>query len=342
MASEADGICPEGKDFVDVIEYLMDPRNKEKLQHLLSDEAWERFVAAAKLSRDEADALYADLRQLETLMAEEDKDMPSAEQLQRESFMKEFPQVKQDLEERIRKLYALADEVDKVHRDCTITQVAASSTGAVSGILTIIGLSLVPVTLGVSLVLSATGIGLGAAAAVTGVTASIVEESKNKSAKAEASRLLSTGSDTEKVVEEVLRCSTPKIASLAPKCFQSLQGIVKNARAFKLAKANPRLAAKAARFLRTGTVSARNGKQLEKAFGGTALAMSKEARVFGAATAGIFLLMDVIQLVKESMHLHEGAKAQSAEELRQQAQELERRLEELTRIHTSLQEDPTP
>uniref|UniRef100_G1P7Z6 Apolipoprotein L3 n=1 Tax=Myotis lucifugus TaxID=59463 RepID=G1P7Z6_MYOLU len=331
----------EGKDFVDVIEYLMDPRNKEKLQRLLSDEAWKRFVTGAKLSRDEADALYADLSELKTLMALEDKDMPSAHQLHRESFMKEFPQVKQDLEERIRKLYALADEVDKVHRDCTISKVAASSAGAVSGILTIAGLALAPVTAGATLVLSATGLGLGAAAAVTGVTASIVEASKNASAKAEASRLLSTGSDTEKMVEEVLRCSTPKIASLAPKCFQSLQDIVKNARAFKLAKANPRLAAKAMRFLRMGTVSARSSKQVQKAFGGTALAMSKEARVFGAATAGIFLLMDVIQLVKESVHLHEGAKAQSAEELRQQAQELERKLEELTRIHTSLQEDLT-
>ncbi|XP_070264063.1 apolipoprotein L3-like [Myotis yumanensis] len=342
MTSEADGICPEGKDFVDVVEYLMDPRNKEKLQRLLSDEAWKRFVTGAKLSRDEADSLYADLSELKTLMAVEDKDMPSADQLHRESFMKEFPQVKQDLEECIQKLYALADEVDKVHRDCTISKVAASSAGAVSGILTIAGLALAPVTAGATLVLSATGLGLGAAAAVTGVTASIVEASKNASAKAEASRLLSTGSDTEKMVEEVLRCSTPKIASLAPKCFQSLQVIVKNARAFKLAKANPRLAAKATRFLRTGTVSVRSGKQVQKAFGGTALAMSKEARVFGAATAGLFLLMDVIQLVKESVHLHEGAKAQSAEELRQQAQELERKLEELTRIHTSLQEDLTP
>ncbi|KAK1341563.1 hypothetical protein QTO34_017978 [Cnephaeus nilssonii] len=139
---------PEGKDFVDVLEYLMDPRNKEKLQHLLSDESWERFVAGATLSRDKADALYADLSQLEALMAVEDKDMPSADQLHGESFMKEFPQVKQDLEDRITKLYALADEVDKVHRDCAITKVTATTTGVVSGILTIAGLSLAPVTAG--------------------------------------------------------------------------------------------------------------------------------------------------------------------------------------------------
>ncbi|EPQ18333.1 Apolipoprotein L3 [Myotis brandtii] len=274
-------------------------------------------------------------------MAEEDKDMPSAEQLHGESFMKEFPQVKQDLEERIRKLYALADEVDKVHKDCTISKVAASSTGAVSSILTIVGLSLAPFTAGASLVLAATGAGLGAAAAVTGVTTGIVEFSKNKSAKAKASRLVPTGSDTEKVVEKVLSRSTPKIASLAVKCYQSVKNIVKNACAFNLVKSNPLLAAEATSVVRTGTMSAQCSNQLQKAFGGTALAISKGARVFGIAAAGVFLLMDVVNIVQESVHLHKGAKGQSAKELRQQAQELERRLEELTRIHESLQEDLT-
>ncbi|EPQ09685.1 Apolipoprotein L3 [Myotis brandtii] len=267
--------------------------------------------------------------------------MPSAEQEHRESFMKQFPQVKQDLEEHIRKLYALADEVDKVHRDCTITQVAASSTGIVSGILTIIGLSLAPVTAGVSLVLFATGVGLGAAASVTSVTTGIVEYSKNKSAKAKASRLVSTGSDTEKVVQEVLSRMTPKIASLGSKCIQSLENIVKNAGAFNLAKFNPLLAAEATSVVRTGTMSAQCSNQLQKAFGGTALAISKGARVFGIAAAGVFLLVDAVNIVQESVHLHKGAKGQSARELRQQAQELERRLEELTRIHESLQEDLT-
>ncbi|XP_006769554.1 PREDICTED: apolipoprotein L3-like, partial [Myotis davidii] len=291
---------------------------------------------------DEADALYADLRQLETLVAEEDEDMPSADQLHGESFMKEFPQVKQNLEEYIGKLYALADEVDKVHRDCTITQVAASSTGIVSGILIIVGLCLAPFTTGASLVLWAIGIGLGVAAAVTSVTTRIVEYSMNKSAKAKASHLVSTGSDTEKVVVKVPRPSTPEIASLARKCFQSLQVIVKNSSAFNLAKSNPRLAAEAMSFMRTETISAQSGKQVLRAFRGTALAMSKGTTIFGAATAGFFLLMDVVNIVKESMHLHEGAKARSAKELRQQAQELERRLEELTCIHEYLQEELTP
>ncbi|XP_070264069.1 apolipoprotein L3-like isoform X1 [Myotis yumanensis] len=331
MTSEADRICPEDEEFVVAIEYLNDPFNKEKLQHFLSDESWERFVAAAKLPRDEADALYADLRQQETLMAEEDKDMPSIEQEFRESFMKQFPQEKQFIEECIGKLYALADEVDKVHRDCTISKVAASSTSIVSGILTIIGLSLAPVTLGASLVLLATGMGLGAAAAVTDMTADIVEDSKNTSAKAKARCLVSKGSDKVNVVQELLLGNAPKIVSLAVRCSISVKDIVKNAHAFNLAKSNPVLAAEARSFMRTGTMSAPSDMQVQKAFGGTALTMSKGARIAGATMAGVSLLVDVIKLVIESVHLHKGAKAQSAEELRQLAQELERRWEE--RIH---------
>ena len=49
--------------------------------------------------------------------------------------------------------------------------------------------------------------------------------------------------------------------------------------------------------------------------------------------------MDVGFLVKESMHLHDGAKAASAENLQQRARELERKREELTQIYESLQED---
>ncbi|XP_015422664.1 PREDICTED: apolipoprotein L2 [Myotis davidii] len=341
MTSEADRICPEGKDFVEVIEYLMDPRNKEKLQHLLSDEAWKRFVAATKLSRDVADALYEDLSQLEALMAMEDKDMSSADQMNMDTFMKAFPQVKQDLEECIGKLYALADEVAKVHKDCTITQVAASSTGIVSGILTIVGLSLAPVTAGASLVLWATGVGLGAAASVTSVTAGIVDFTKKKSAKAKASRLVSTGNDTGNLVMEDLHHNSFKIGLLLKKCSQSLVGILENCQAFKLAKSTPLFAAEATSVIRTGAISGQSSKQLQKAFGSTALTMSKGARIAGIATAGFFLLVDVIQLVRESKHLHEGAKAQSAEELRKQAQELESMLKEITCIHKSLQEELT-
>lgn len=90
-----------------------------------------------------------------------------------------------------------------------------------------------------------------------------------------------------------------------------------------------------------GSISAQSGKQVKNAFRGTALAMSRRAWVMNAATTGVSLVGDVIGLVKESKHLHKGAKAQSAEELRQQAQELEEKLGVLIQFHDSLQSGST-
>ncbi|MEJ1271557.1 apolipoprotein L 7a [Cricetulus griseus] len=289
-----------------------------------------------KTERDEEEALSEALG--DTIV---DSDIDDEYHLQREleaqkRFLDVYPQVKLELEQHIRKLHDLADKVDKVHRGCTITQVVASSTSAVSGILTILGIALAPVTAGVSLGLSATGLGLGAAAAVTSVSTSIVEKVSTVSVEAEASQLVPTNKDTANAIKEILEKNTPRLVSVSKNSFQNLEVIKKNIDAIKLAKANPRLANNAKRLMTTGTVSARKTRQVQKAFGGTALAMTKGARIMGAATAGIFLVMDVVSLVEDSKHLHEGAKADYAAELRKQAQDLELKLQELIQIHDSL------
>ncbi|TKC34985.1 apolipoprotein L2-like [Monodon monoceros] len=266
-----------------------------------------------------------------------DQDTLQEDQLDRERFLEEYPRVKEELEEGITKLYALADKADKLHRDCTISHVAAASVGTVSGVLTILGLSLAPVTAGASLALLATGLGLGAAAAVTGASTTIVERVSTLALETEASRYTSTADNKEEVFEGVVPNSTDPFTSCVEKFFQAMQDIENNVRAIKVAKGNPGLAASAKRFTTTGQVSAKRGKQVQKAFGGTALAMTKKARIQGVANAGLSLLMEVAFLVKEAKHLHEGAKTESAERLRQKARELEKNLEVLTGIYESLQ-----
>ncbi|XP_045704372.1 myosin-9-like [Phyllostomus hastatus] len=334
MASEAGNVDPESGKILPAIEFLLDLRNMEKLRCLLSAEAWERFVAASSVPREEADALYEELNQLKRLMATEDKQNLSDEQRHREMFMKQFTWVKQDLKWRIAHLHALADTVDRMHRGCTISNMVASSTSAVSGTLTIVGLSLGPMTAGASLVLAATG--LGAIATVTSVSASIAERVGNKSAKAEACRLVSDAIDNE-VVMQVLSEIVPGIASLA-KGILSLYKIVKNVRASNVAKAKPLIEAEVRFLVTTVKISMRNNRELKEAFGISAQEVAKGAWIFALATAGVFLLEDAISLVKETKHLNEGSKSESAAELRQQAQELEGKLEELIWIHEILQE----
>ncbi|OBS82344.1 hypothetical protein A6R68_23669 [Neotoma lepida] len=251
-------------------------------------------------------------------------------------FLEVYPQLKLELEGHISKLRALADKIDKVHRDCTITQVVANSTSAVSGVMTILGLALAPVTAGVSLGLSATGLGLGTAAAVTSVSTSIVEKVSTVSAEAEASQLVPTSKDKEKAIKEFFEKNTPRLISVSKNSFHNMQVIKKNIDAIKVAKANTGLVINAKRLMTTGRVSTQTSRQVQKAFGGTALAMTKGARIMGAATAGLFLVLDVVSLVEDSKHLHEGAKAESAAKLRQQAQDLEQKLQELIRVHDSL------
>lgn len=355
-----------------VVNYLLDMGSREDLRLLLTEEeTWKQFVAGVDLSREEEAALRAALAEIfadpggededelqndlqdknerkeddalsealgETLA---DTDTEDEDELQnvlwhKERFLDAYPQVKLELEEHISKLHALADKVDKVHRDCTISQVVASSSSAVSGVLTILGLALAPVTAGVSLALSVTGLGLGAAAAVTSVSTSIVEKVSSVSAEAEASNLVPTNKDTMKGMKDVLDQSGPRLLSLTTNSIQNIRGIQKNINAIQLAKANPRLANNAKRLMTTGKISARNTKQVQKAFGGTAMAMSKGARIMGAATAGFFLLLDVVSLVEDSKHLHEGAKSEYAAELRQQAQKLEQKLQELKQFRDSL------
>lgn len=326
----APGARPDSKSFPDDIEFLLEQSSTEKL---LNEEDWERYIAEVGFSREEAEALYEVVTQQKGGMA-----VLRQGQLDRESFLREFPQVRQELEERIGKLRALAATVDKVHKDCTIANVVASSTGAVSGLLTILGLSLAPVTAGASLVLLATGMGLGMAVAVTSVSTTIVDYSNSSSAKAKASCLMSTDSNKEKVAVEILQHSIPKVASLTSNSVGSVQDIVKNVKALKLLKAKPLAAAEAKCFITGGTMSVRSAEKVEKAFGGTVLAMTKGAKIAGMAAAGIGLLLDVVSLVESSKHLHEGAKAESSEELWQEAQELETHLETLSKIHEILQE----
>ncbi|ELV13168.1 Apolipoprotein L3 [Tupaia chinensis] len=180
--------------------------------------------------------------------------------------------------------------------------------------------------------------GLGMAAAATGVSTSIVEPVIRASSNAEASCLMETHCDVEQVVT-AMRKSTLKVLSLTKNCKEVPRGMEKHINAISLAKANPHLVANANAFMDTGRISTRSGRQVQKALGSTALAMTKGAQITRVATTGVFLLMDVVNLMKESIRLHEGAKTESVEGLRQQAQELERKLEVLTCIHDLLQID---
>ncbi|TFJ99710.1 mast cell protease 3-like [Platysternon megacephalum] len=121
--------------------------------------------------------------------------------------------------------------------------------------------------------------------------------------------------------------------------YKSIKGIRTNVRAFKVVKANPGLKALAQRLTAAGSAArntAKGTKQVQKALAGTTLAMSKGARVLGATAAGVFVLFDAYSLLKDSIHLTKGAKAEAAEDIRKKASQLEKDLQNLSELYEEL------
>ncbi|XP_057648243.1 apolipoprotein L3-like [Chionomys nivalis] len=183
-----EGSCSRGTplSIVDNITTVITNKvGRDDLKLLITEDGvWMVFVAAAELSHEEE----ADLRDaLKKHLAQEpaDENDETEKRQQKENFLKEFPELKRKLEENIRNFRALADHRDKVHRGCTISNVVSDS---ISIAATIFGLYLAPLTGLVSLMITAAT--LGAAAAATGVTTAIVEESLRGADESEARRLV--------------------------------------------------------------------------------------------------------------------------------------------------------
>ncbi|XP_057599324.1 apolipoprotein L2-like [Hippopotamus amphibius kiboko] len=299
-----------------------------------------QYPSKSQVLREEADALRGHLNKLKTGLAMGDQDTRQQDKLDRKRFLEAFPRVKWELEELIGKLHALADKVDKLQRKRTVLCMAASS-AALTGTLATCGLTLAPMTAGLSLTFVSAMLALGATVLVTSGSTSIMEHRSTSAAETTAGHLVSTGINEEEGFTEALHKNTPQIVSPKRKFTRAEKDTGKNVHAIKPVKANPRLTARAKSFMTTGQVLVQGDEEVRGAFGGTALAVTKGARIMGAAAAGVFLLMDVASLLKEAKQLLDGAKTVSAERLRLQTQELEKKLEELTRMCEILQEGPT-
>ena len=68
-----------------------------------------------------------------------------------------------------------AVQLDRMRKGSKISSVAGSSVGAVGGVLSIVGLALIPVTAGVSLGLTMAGLGMGITSGVNSIVTTATE-----------------------------------------------------------------------------------------------------------------------------------------------------------------------
>ncbi|XP_055482468.1 apolipoprotein L6 isoform X1 [Psammomys obesus] len=290
------------------------------------------YEADAELQRDEdGGPLDGDLTDEEKVKVDDD-----ALTNEERTFLEQFHSWKENEKKCIRTLYAIANYIDKSHQKATKTKVAATSASVVSGAMCLLGLMLAPTTLGGSLMLTAAGQGLGAVAGVTNIVTNVRENSRNKKALAQANSIIPTN---DQEFKEVKGEKTPYVTATGEvvyKCGRAWEIIKKHIRALRLTKTQPHVTSAAKKLMTSGQVSARSGRQVRKAFGGTALAMTKNTLMMERLASLYFLGRDICALSEDWKDLKAGRPTDLAKLLRTRAQEQEQVVEEKNRCYEKL------
>ncbi|XP_070803110.1 apolipoprotein L3-like [Pituophis catenifer annectens] len=280
------------------------------------------------------------------------------EETAREYFVKEFPIQKKEIEKCFSCLQEVTNHIDRIHKGCTTASLVSCSTSATSGILTILGLTLAPITAGGSLILTAAGIGLGAGATMISLSAALYENIINSKERKRAEGLmnecekslrksvqpLTIYSRTELtpnngVMGKNVRHLVSNISRQVPDMEMAAKKIKTNVKAWKIAQTHLKtLAKQAANAGRSSWSRFKNSRDIKKAFSGPTLAMTKGARMLNTVSAGVFLLVDAYGLVQDAKHLMKGGKAELASEIRKKASLLEEELQNLSKLYNELKD----
>ncbi|XP_070610930.1 apolipoprotein L3-like [Erythrolamprus reginae] len=271
----------------------------------------------------------------------------------REYFVKEFPTQKKEIEKCLSCLQEVANLIDRIHKGCTTASLVSRSTSATSGILTILGLTLAPITAGGSLILTATGIGLAAGATVIGLSSALYENITNSKVREKAEVLVNEcEKNLRKSVQPLTVYSrtelTPNngvmgknVRHLVSKISGQVPDVKMAAKKIKTNDAQTHLKTLAKQAANAGRGSwnrVKNSKDIKKAFSGPTLAMSKGARMLNTASAGVFLLVDAYGIVQDAKHLMKGGKAELALEIRKKASLFEEELQNLSKLYNELKD----
>ncbi|XP_065821265.1 uncharacterized protein [Labrus bergylta] len=237
-------------------------------------------------------------------------------------------------------LEEIAVQLDSMNKGAKISSVVGSSVGAVGGVLSIIGLALIPVTAGLSLGFTMSGMGLSITSGVNGLVTTATELGVNNTQRKKATEVfkgfmkdLQSLQDCLKKVSDqtVARMEASQIDVALGVCKVLIKGgviarrvhaLVNAGQAFKMLK-NEELVVSA------GKVLAEEGQALGKVaadipdIGQTAikgpLALTKSARVGLIGLNAFFIGMDVFYICKDSISLSKGSETEASQFIRARA-----------------------
>ncbi|XP_067426730.1 uncharacterized protein [Thunnus thynnus] len=253
-------------------------------------------------------------------------------------FISEFDERQPRMLQFLNDLEESAVKLDRMNKGAKISSVAGSSVGAVGGVLSIIGLALIPVTAGVSLALTMTGVGLGITSGVNSAVTTATEIGVNRTYQKKASEAFQSFMEDVQSLQDCLDEVTNREASQIDVAVgvskvlckvglvgKSIDSLADAASAVKMLKSEELIVG-------AGKVVAQEGKALRNVprvasdipdIGQAAvkgpLALTKSARAGLIALNALFLGMDIFFICKDSISLAKGNETEVSQFIRARA-----------------------
>lgn len=241
------------------------------------------------------------------------------------SFIQRLSECEPRMQQFLSELEDSAVQLDRMNMGARISSVAGSSVGAVGGVLSIVGLALIPVTAGASLVLTMTGVGLGVTSGVNSAVTTATEVGVNRTQQKRASEAFQKFMEDVKSIQDCLddlihentgmidvAVCVGKIVCKTGAIGRGIDCLVDGVSAVKLLKSEEAMAsagkvvAEEGAALRSVPRVASELPDMGQAAARGPLALSRGARGGFIALNALFLGMDVFFIVKDSMHLARG------------------------------------
>lgn len=279
-----------------------------------------------------------------------------------EGFISEFTERQPRMLQFLKELEETAVQLDRMNKGAKISSVAGSSVGAVGGVLSIVGLALIPVTAGLSLALTLTGVGLGVTSGVNSLVTTATEIGVNHTQQKKASELFQNFMEDVQSLQERLEKVTSqtnskmeandedvalgvgKVLCKAGAIGKGIDSLVDAVSAVKMLKTEEIISG-------AGKVVAQEGKALRNAprlasdipdIGQAAvkgpLALSGSARAGLIAANALFLGMDIFFICKDSISLSKGSETDVSKFIRARAALWSSQIESWEKICSSLKE----
>ena len=279
------------------------------------------------------------------------------EEESRHRFISEFDERQPRMLQFLNDIEEIAVQLDRMNKGSKISSVAGSSVGAVGGVLSIIGLALMPVTAGASLALTMTGLGLGITSGVNSAVTTVTEIGVNHTFQKKASEAFQSFMEDVQSLQDCLDEASSQTVTNIEECqkavvlgvgkvFYKVGGIGKRLnsivdfskmlRSEKVIAGAGKVVAREGKMLRNTPRMASDIPDIGQAAAKGSLAVTKSARVTLIAFNVLFVGMDIFFICKDSIGLAKGSETEVSQFIRARAALWSSEMDSWKKIHDSL------